>query len=188
MSITTNGMGSILRSLMILALLGVICGGCSTAKGTGALAGSGVGALIGAAAGDTQGAIIGAAIGTGVGYIIGDQVDERKAKEMSAAGGTHSEVAPLGGTKWRVANINSTKPVLPYVSKLVEFRPDGRAITTTTKSDGKVEVYDESYRVVGDTLIINKPGYLVNAKYKITGEQLSITDPGFSAVLTRMPA
>jgi hypothetical protein len=71
---------------------------------------------------------------------------------------------------------------------LVDFRPEGHVITTTTHKDGRVEVFDESYRVVGDTLIINKPGYLVNAKFKIDGQQLIVTDPGFSAVLTRLPA
>ena len=54
--------------------------------------------------------------------------------------------------------------------------------------NGKVEVFDENYRVVGDTLIVNKPGYLINAKYKIDGQELILTDPGFSAVLTRLSA
>ena len=176
-------------SLLFLVIATLVLGtGCQTAKGTGAIGGAGLGALIGAAAGDTEGALIGGAIGTGVGYIIGDQIDEKKAKEMSAKGSTHNEVGPLGGTKWRVTSINSTKPVAPYTSKLVEFRPDGRIITTTTAADGKVEVADESYRVVQDTLIINKPGYLVNAKYKLEGNQLTVTDPGFSAVLARLPA
>src|SRR5262245_51243467 len=65
----------VIASLILLVGL-MFAGGCETAKGSGALAGGGIGTLIGAAAGDTQGAIIGAAIGTGVGYIIGDQVDE----------------------------------------------------------------------------------------------------------------
>jgi hypothetical protein len=174
--------------VLVAVIAQVICMSCQTAKGTGALGGAGLGAIIGGAAGDTQGALIGAAVGTGIGYIIGDQVDEKKAKEMSAKGTTHSEVVPLGGTKWRVTSIHTTKALAPYATKLVEVRPDGRVITTTTGEGGKVEVADESYRVVGDTLIINKPGYLVNAKYKVDGDQLIVTDPGFSAVLTRLPA
>jgi hypothetical protein len=175
--------------LTTLALIAFTClTGCSTAKGTGSLAGAGVGTLIGAAVGDTQSAIIGAAIGTGVGYIIGDQVDEKHAKEMSTKGTTHNEVGPLGNTKWQVRSVTTAKPLAPYASKLVDFRPDGHVITTTTTSDGKVEVFDESYRVVGDTLIINKPGYLINAKFKIDGQELILTDPGFSAVLTRLSA
>jgi hypothetical protein len=178
-----NRAGSFVRILCTLALAHVV--GCATAKGTGALAGGGMGALIGAAAGDTQGALIGAAIGTGVGYIIGDQVDEKKAKDIEA-GKAKVEVAPLGGSRWQLINISTTKPVSPYASKLMEFRPDAHLITTTTTQAGQVQVYDESYRVVGDTLIINKPGYLINAKYKMDGNRLTVTDPGFSAVLERI--
>jgi hypothetical protein len=177
---------AIARGLTVLLGL-MLLGGCETAKGTGALAGGGIGTLIGAAAGDTQGALIGAAIGTGVGYIIGDQVDEKRAKEIEAAK-TTPEVAPLSGTKWKLTSVNATRPIPPYVSKIVEFRPDAHVITTTTKPDGTIEIFDESYRVVGDTLIVNKPGYLINAKYRMEPNRLTLMDPGFSAVLERLPA
>ena len=186
MNTANNTARRVWNTLLFLAV-GLVTS-CSTAKGTGALAGGGIGALIGAAAGDTQGALIGAAVGTGVGYIIGDQVDEKRAKEMSAKGDTHSEVAPLGGTRWKLASLNTTRTIEPYASKVVDFKPNGRVITTTTKTDGNVETFDESYRVVGDTLIVNKPGYLVNAKFKVNANQLVVNDPGFSAVLERMPA
>ena len=126
-------------NLTLLTLAGLLLmTGCSTAKGTGALAGGGIGALIGAAAGDTEGALIGGAIGTGVGYIIGDQVDEKKAREMSAKGDTHSEVGPLGGTRWKLASLNGSRTVEPYSSKVIEFKPNGKVLTTTTKPDGNV--------------------------------------------------
>lgn len=173
-------------AVALLAIL-LISSGCSTAKGTGALAGGGIGTMIGAVAGDTQGAIIGAAIGTGVGYIIGDQVDEKRAKEIEASKAT-PEVAPLGGTRWKLTSVTSSEKIMPYASKVVEFRPDARVITTTTTPDGKVETFDESYRVVGDTLIVNKPGYMINAKYRIDGNKLLLTDAKFNAVLERLPA
>jgi len=175
----------------LASLLAVVCGlllagGCQTAKGTGALAGGGIGTVIGAVAGDTQGAIIGAAIGTGVGYIIGDQVDEQRAKEIEAGKGK-PEVSPLGGTKWKLTSVTTAEKVTPYVSKVVEFRPDAHVITTTTKADGQVEVFDESYRVSGTTLIINKPGYMVNAKYRLESNRLVLEDAKFSALLERLP-
>src|SRR5262245_48030291 len=142
-----------LKSVTLTLLACAMLAGCETAKGTGALAGGGIGTLIGAAAGDTQGAIIGAAIGTGVGYIIGDQVDEKRAKDMEAAH-TTPETGPLAGTRWKLASLDTQKPVPPYTSKVIEFRPDARVITTTTKPDGQIETFDESYRVVGDTLIV----------------------------------
>lgn len=166
-------------------MLMALAAGCKTSKGTGAMAGAGVGALIGQAAGkNTQSTLIGAAVGTGVGYIIGDQIDEKKAKEQPKQAA--AEVAPLGGTRWRVANVRTSMPVQTYASKIVEFRPDGRLITTTTGTDGNVTVYDESYRVVGTTLIVNKPGYLVNAKYVLEPKRLLIDDARFSAVLERL--
>ena len=144
-------------------------------------------ALIGqAAGGDTGSTLVGAAIGTGVGYIIGDQVDEKKAKEMSAQGNPTPEVAPLGGTRWKLISLNTSKSVDPYVSKVIHFRPDSRVVTTTTTKDGNVTTTDETYRVVGTTLIINRPGYLVNARFHLDGNRLIVDDPGFSAVLERI--
>ena len=59
-------------------------------------------------------------------------------------------------------------------------------VTTTTRPDGKVEMSEETYRVVGDTLIVNKPGYLINAKYRITGDEMIVSAQDFSAVLKRL--
>jgi hypothetical protein len=169
--------------------MGLTSIGCDSAKGTGALAGAGVGALIGQAAGhSTEATLIGGAIGTGVGYIIGDQVDKKKAEEMSKQGDTHNEVGPLGGTRWKLMSLNTTVKLDPYVSRIVEFKPNGKVITTTTKTDGSLITAEESYRVVGTTLIVNKPGYLVNARYNIDGNRLIVDDPEFSAVLERLPS
>jgi hypothetical protein len=49
-----------------------------------------------------------------------------------------------------------------------------------------VEVFDETYRVVDSTLIINKPGYLVNARFGVSGNQLTVSAKDFSAVLRRL--
>jgi len=160
--------------------------GCQSAKGTETLTGSGIGAMIGAAVADPQSAVVGPAIGAGVGYVIGDELDQNRAREMSSHGETHDEVGPLGATKWQVRSFTTVRPMEPYVAKFVEFRPDGHAITTTTTQDGKIELFDESYRVVGDLLILNKLGYLINTKYRIDGQQMILTDPGFSAVLWRL--
>jgi hypothetical protein len=165
--------------------------GCQTGGQTGALAGGGIGALAGQAiGGDTTSTLVGAAVGTGIGYIIGNESDKKHAREMNQAqqtsAPTHSEVGPLGGTRWRVTSLRPKDVVSEYTSKIVEFKPNGRVITTTTKPDGSVEVFDETYRVVGDTLIINKPGYLVNARFGMSGDQLTVSAEEFSAVLTQL--
>jgi hypothetical protein len=187
------------RLLLWLALTAPLCSAaCSGSKETAAPEGSGIGSMAGAASSDTEGAAGG--LGSGVGYVIGDLTDEAKAKEMTARG-TPVEVVPLGATRWELVSLNTMRTVGPYVSKVLEFRPDAHVLTTTTRADGTVVVFDESYRVVGNTLIVNKPGYLVNARYRFEGDrlivvvnarysseggQLMLRDPGFSAVLRRM--
>ena len=143
--------------------------GCETGGQTGALAGAGIGALAGQAiGGSTTGTLIGAAVGTGIGYMIGNEKDKKHAREMSQSqprsAPTNSEVGTLGGTRWKLVSLVPQSAARPYTSKIIEFRPNGRVVTTTTRQDGSVDVYDESYRVVGDTLIVNKPGYLINAR------------------------
>ena len=157
----------------IMCLLATIIAGCETGGKTGALAGGGIGALAGQAiGGNTESTLIGAAVGTGIGYMIGNEKDKEHAKEMSNEtadrGYAHDEVKPLGGTRWLLVSIAPKSKFGPYTSKIVEFRPTGRVITTTTHKDGTVDVIDESYRVVGDTLVVNKPGLLVNAKFGIS--------------------
>ncbi len=176
-----------------LAILTILFSGCATKGQTGALAGSGAGALIGQAIGrNTASTLIGAGVGAGIGYIVGNEMDKKEAKEMSqqtaSANYTHTEdTQPLTGTRWKLTSLNPPEVTPGYTSKLVEFRPDGHVITTTTRPDGKVQTDDENYRVVGDTLIINKPGYLINAKYRITGDEMIVSAQDFSAVLKRLP-
>lgn len=169
----------------------LISTGCETGGKTGALAGAGIGALAGQAiGGNTAGTLIGAAVGTGIGYMIGNEQDKKHAREMSQNqppnAPTNSEVGTLGGTRWKLVSLSPQSITTPYTSKIVEFRPNGRVITTTTRSNGTVAVYDESYRVLGDTLIINKPGYLINARFSQSAGQLIITTEEFRAVLQRL--
>jgi hypothetical protein len=177
---------------LILAWGAIVIAGCKTGGQTGALAGGGIGALAGQAiGGDTESTLIGAAVGTGIGYIIGNEADKKHAKPMSQSSSTttsapHSETGALGRTRWQLVSLNPRDIVPPYASRVIEFTSTGRAITTTTKPDGSVETHDESFRVVGDTLIINKPGYLINARHRVSGSELVVSAEEFSAVLRRM--
>ena len=47
-------------------------------------------------------------------------------------------------------------------------------------------MFDERYRVVGKALIVNKPGYLINATYGISGNELIVSADDFRAVLKRL--
>ena len=181
-----------IRLFVLSALLIALAGGCATHGQTGLLAGAGVGALAGQLiGGNTKSTLIGTAIGTGVGYIVGNEMDKKKAKEMSQASKSanynHQEVSPLGGIKWKVVDV-APKDRLPkkFTVKTLEFGPNGHLTTRTTYPDGTNDVTNENYRVVGDTLIVNKPGYLVNAKFSIQGDQMTMDVKEFRAILKRM--
>ena len=98
----------------------------------------------------------------------------------------HQEVGPLGGTRWTVTRLVPADVAEPYTSKVVEFKLSGDVVTTTTGNDGKVDVSKEEYRVVGDTLIVNRPGYMINAKIALSGNRLTLTCEKWSAVLQRL--
>ncbi len=178
-----------MRAIVVaVAAFALLAGGCKTSGQTGALAGAGIGALAGGIIGDGEGAVIGAAVGTGVGYLIGNNMDKKKAEEMSAKSpeADHPEVGPLGGTKWTVESVEPKDAVPPFVLKMIEFGPNGHVVTTTTLPEGDIVVAKENYRVVDDMLVVNKPGMLINAKYQIDGDLLIVNAQQFRAVLRKL--
>jgi hypothetical protein len=78
------------------------------------------------------------------------------------------------------------KDMQGHKSMTVEFKPNGEVVTTRHEPGDTMTVTEERYRIVGDTLIINKPGYLINATYQVRGNQLTINCEQFRAVLERV--
>ena len=164
----------------LLALVFVIAG-CDTQARTGTLAGAGIGALAGQVIGGSTGATLaGAAIGAGAGYIIGNEGDKKRAAVYD-----YNTPTSLTGTRWKVTRLDMDDPPI-YDSITVEFKSNGEVVTTRHEPGGTMTVTEERYRIVGDTLVINKPGYIVNAKYRIQGSQMTVTAPEFTAVLQKM--
>ena len=164
----------------LLALVFVIAG-CDTQAKTGALTGAGIGALAGQVIGGSTGATLaGAAIGAGAGYMIGNEGDKKRAAVYN-----YDTPTSLTGTRWKVTRLNMDNPPI-YDSITVEFKANGEVVTTRHEPGGTMTVTEERYRIVGDTLVINKPGYIVNAKYRIQGSQMTVTAPEFTAVLQKM--
>lgn len=174
---------------LCVAILAVGLVACETGAQSGALGGAGLGALAGQAiGGNTSSTLIGAAVGSGIGYMIGNESDKKKASQMSTSSASynHTEVGLLGGTRWQLTSIAPKDRVAPYASKLFSFGRNGHLTTTTTDTNGNVSETIENYRVVGSTLIINKPGYIINARHAIQGRQLIVDGEDFRAVLTRL--
>jgi len=172
--------------------LGVLCmvllfgAGCATMDKSemGALGGAGVGALVGQAIGhNTAGTLIGAGVGLGLGYIIGNEVDKSDTKKRQKV--KKEEVEPLANTTWEVISINP-RPKKPFKSMITRFNNNGTVTTTTTYANGKVETDEESYRVVGSTLVINDPGYVINSRYRIDGKRMYMDTGDHSIVMQRV--
>jgi hypothetical protein len=172
-----------------LAVLGTVLvfgAGCATMDKSevGALGGTGVGAIVGQAIGhNTAGTLIGAGVGLGLGYIIGNEVDKSAAKKRQTA--TPEEVQPLANTTWQVVSI-TPRPKKPFKSMVTRFNQNGTATTTTTLTNGKVETDTESYRVVGATLVINKPNYVINSRYRLEDDKMYMDTGNHSIVMQRV--
>jgi len=164
--------------------------GCATDSGTGMAWGAGIGALAGGLyGGHGSDALIGAAIGTGIGYVVGNESDKKKAQQMSAQSQpnyTHNETGALGGTNWRLQDWSPKSGKEDFRSKTFAFGRDGWVTTTTTHQDGRTATDRENYRVVGDTLIVNKGNYLVNYRFTLQGNQLTADTSKLRAILTRI--
>ncbi len=170
------------RSLMIVVL--TLASGCAS---DGAPDLAGLGGMLGAIAGpETKGRLVGDDVGEGVGYVIGDEADRAKAARLDAA--EHYEVGRIGATRWRVLDVQPYGRLPAFEEMMVYFRPDGRVETTTKFADGRTEEADESYRVVGGTIILTRRGYLINTKYWITGQQMILDGDDFRITLLRLPS
>jgi hypothetical protein len=177
----------ILGVIVILCLLLSVVSGCATKGQTGALTGAGAGALIGGLAnsGGSWGAtaLIGAGVGAGIGYLIGNEQDKKDAENRQKV--TEAELKPFAGTTWQVISINP-KPEKVYKSIVAKFKRDGTVVTTKTNMEGDIETVTEKYRVIGSTLILNKPDYVQNMQFKIEGKKLILDFGNRSAVLQKI--
>ena len=164
-------------------------GGCATDAGTSAAWGAGIGAIAGGLyGGHGSDALIGAAIGTGIGYVVGNESDKKKAQQMSAQTQptyAHSETGPFAGTTWRLQDWSPKTGKEEFATKVFAFGSDGWVTTTTTSKDGRAAMDRESYRVVGNTLIVNKGDYLVNYRFTLQGDQLTVDSEKLRAILRR---
>ena len=169
----------------ICVTLAIVAGCASMDKAqTGGLAGAGMGALIGQAiGGNTAGTLIGAGVGLGLGYIIGNEADKQDAKQRQTV--SADETRLLANTSWKVMSINP-RPKTNFTSIVTSFSPNGTVTTTTTYPDGTAKREVESYRIVGSTLIINKPDYVINSRFKIEGNRMYMDTGEHSVVMDRI--
>jgi hypothetical protein len=151
--------------------------------------GAGIGALVGGVYGrHGSDALIGAAVGTGIGYVIGNNKDKKKAQQMSAQSPdkTHSETGSFAGTSWQLQDWEPKTGKETFKDKTFTFGSDGWVTTTTTNKDGRKATVRENYRVVDDTLVINRNNYIVNCKFALNGDQLTVNTSKLRAILKKI--
>lgn len=79
-----------MRHAPCILLIAMMCAGCQSNAGTGALVGAGIGALAGGAIGSSsharagEGAVLGAAVGAGSGALIGHSMDRSEQRSTYA--------------------------------------------------------------------------------------------------------
>ncbi|HEY7088831.1 MAG TPA: glycine zipper domain-containing protein [Tepidisphaeraceae bacterium] len=161
--------------------------GCETGRGTGTLAGAGVGGLVGLAAGGTpRGALIGAGVGAMGGYIIGNEMDRAYARgQRERHEVNRSDLQPLMGTTWRLDSITPAAARL-HASVVIEFRPDGILRTTRTRDDGRVTTDEEFYRIVNNILIVNDIDYIINGPFILQDRSLTFVVGDVTSRWTRV--
>jgi len=185
----TRSLPLLLASLMLLMALPLTA--CSGSGRVGE--GVGIGAIAGRGVGPTHSRMVvraGDNAGKGIGYLINDEQDQAHAAQLArrttSNNFSHEEIGPLTNTRWQVRSIVPAKAAGANLGMVVTFRPSGHVITRTTLPDSTTSLVNERYRVVGDTLILNKDGYLINAQFRIRGEVLTIAAGEFVAVLDRI--
>ncbi len=125
-----KGLLTFLVAAVVSAGLAFVAG-CESDAQTGALLGTGVGALAGQAiGGDTKATLIGAAVGGGAGYMIGSEQDKKKARAETRAEmeGLRQE---MNTVTVNITNSNgSITPVRLRRQGVVYIGPRGETYTT----------------------------------------------------------
>lgn len=175
---------------LVVAALCVTLAGCAT-NGKGltntqiaTLGAAGMGALLGQLIGvNTVSTLIGTGVGLGVGYIIGNEMDKEEAQKKKSV--TADDLGPFVNTTWQIISIT---PMVDdsVTSRVGRFHGDGTLTTTAVHKDGRTVTENERYRVVAQTLIINKDNYVINARFRIEGDRMYVDTGRHSVVLQRL--
>lgn len=99
--------------------------------------------------------------------------------------GSTQQMRPFVDTAWRVTSM-TPPPRRAFNSMTLHFLPNGHVITTTELANGSLRTDSETFRVVGNTLIINGSDYLTNSTWSMNGDDLTLVNQDFRTTLVRV--
>ena len=96
-----------------------------------------------------------------------------------------TNLGPFPNTKWQILSV-IPKPNTPFKAVYLTFQPDGTLAMTTESPDGKISTSIQKYSVVGDSMLLSKPGTTTNVKFRVDGSTMHVDTARFSIVLERV--
>jgi hypothetical protein len=113
------------------------------------------------------------------GTMIGDKFDEPKQKPPG------STLGPFPNTKWQILSV-VPKPNTPFTAMYLAFQPDGTLAITTESADGKTSTSFQKYNVVGESMLLTKPGSSTNVRFRVDGNTMHVDTGRASIVLEKI--
>jgi hypothetical protein len=111
------------------------------------------------------------------GHMMGDTFNAPKPQA--------AQLGTFPNTKWQILSV-VPKPNTPFKSVILTFQTDSTLVMTTESPDGKISTSFQRYSVVGDSMLLSKPGSTTNVKFRTDGNTMHVDTSKFSIVLERV--
>jgi hypothetical protein len=109
------------------------------------------------------------------GHMFGEDSTSSKTRSSSA------NLGPFPNTKWQVLSV-VPKPNSQFTAMYLAFQPDGTLAITTETADGKASTTFQKYSVVGESMLLSKPGSTTNVRFRVDGGTMHV-DTGRSSIV-----
>lgn len=113
------------------------------------------------------------------GHMFGE--GSKPAKTKSSAG----NLGPFPNTKWQVLSV-VPKPNTQFTAMYLAFQPDGNLVITTESADGKINTTFQKYSVVGESMLLSKPGSTTNVRFRVDSGTMHVDTGRASIVLEKI--
>lgn len=113
------------------------------------------------------------------GHMFGEDSTPSKTKSFPA------NLGPFPNSKWQVLSV-VPKPNTQFTAMYLAFQPDGNLAITTETADGKINTTFQKYSVVGESMLLSKPGSSTNVRFRVDGGTMHVDTGRASIVLEKI--